>query len=70
MYLFYLFVITGAVCIIFGLIFMIKPAALVKINTLGNRVILFKNENLLYPRILGGIVLLLSAYLIYLYSKY
>ncbi len=69
MYLFYLFVITGVICIIFGLIFMVKPAALIKLNTLGNKVILFKNENLLYPRILGALVIILSGYLIYLYFQ-
>ncbi|MFC1564292.1 hypothetical protein ACFL6G_05110 [candidate division KSB1 bacterium] len=69
MYLFYLFIVTGAVCILFGIIFIIKPALLVRLNTLGNKAVMFRTENQVYTRILGAVVLLLSAYLIYLFYK-
>jgi len=65
--LFYVFMILGIISIILGLIFIFKPLLLVKLSEVGNRVVF--SERVVYsnPRFFGIILIVLSAFIFYLY---
>jgi len=64
--LFYVFIILGVLSIIVGLIFMINPRLIIKLNEFGNKVIFVDDAVLLYPRVFGTIMLFVSLYLLYI----
>lgn len=52
--------------VVTGLIFVIRPALIIKINKIGNKVV-FKDESIMMnPRITGFVILPVSIYLVYL----
>ncbi len=63
--LFYIFSAIGVICIIIGVLFIFKPMIIVKFNEVGNKVIFIEDTVLMYPRIFGGIMFLVSLYLMY-----
>jgi len=63
--LFYVFLVGGILCILLGLLFLIKPTIIIRLNEIGNKVIFVDNALLIYPRVFGGFLLLASIYIIY-----
>ncbi|MFC1556187.1 hypothetical protein ACFL67_03805 [candidate division KSB1 bacterium] len=62
----YAIIVLGAISVFIGLLFIINPKALIKLNEIGNNVIFDERKLLMYPRIFGGVMFALSLYLIYL----
>lgn len=63
---FYIFEIIGLISIITGILFIFNPILLIKLNEIGNKVIFVDKPLLIYPRTFGGILLVVSLYLIYI----
>jgi hypothetical protein len=58
--IFYIFLITGIISIIIGIIFLIKPELLIKVSEICNKDILTDEQILGHPKILGVFILFVN----------